>query len=110
MEFETIIGGLKEQLTQLFGDKYKEFGKASKKDINAFLDNSKEKLERWTLLLAEEKLTPDDFQWLVTSQKDLLTLKALEKAGVSKISLGHFKNTVIDAVFNTVLGRLDLKI
>ncbi|MDC8006027.1 hypothetical protein POV27_18390 [Aureisphaera galaxeae] len=106
MEFEDILNELKERLSQLFGEKYGEFGRESKKDIEAFLAASQEKLERWTLLLANGGLSSDDFQWLVKSQKDLIALKALERAGVSKISLGHFKNSVIQTIFDTIETRI----
>ena len=106
MEFGAILNEIKEQLTSLFGEKYENFGSESKKDIETFLAASKEKLERWTLLLATGNLTLDDFQWLVESQKDLVTLKALERAGVSKISLGHFKNNVIQTIFDVVATKV----
>lgn len=104
MDFEKILEALKVSLQELFENKYKDFTKESKKDIHAFLQDSKEKLKRWTLLLEEEKLTLDDFEWLLKSQKDLLHVKALKTAGVSAISLGHFKNKVISTVLKVVKG------
>jgi len=41
---------------------------------------------------------------LVKSQKDLLFMKALNKAGVSKISLGHFKNKVVKTIIDVIKG------
>jgi len=106
MEFETLLKELKKQLTLLFGEKYQEFGLESKRDIEAFLTASQKKLERWTVLLADGDLSPADFEWLIKSQKDLLALKALEQAGVSKISLGHFKNNVLKTIFDIVLTKI----
>lgn len=104
MDFEKIIATLQTALQEIFENKYKGFTKESKKDINAFLQDSKEKLKRWTLLLEEEKLTLDDFEWLLKSQKDLLHVRALKTAGISAISLGHFKNKVIRTVLKVVKG------
>ncbi|WGH74366.1 hypothetical protein P8625_09595 [Tenacibaculum tangerinum] len=102
MDFEKIFKELRSSLTVLFNDKYNDFSKESKKDIDRFLNASKEKLERWTLLLAEGKLTLQDFEWLVESQKDLFEMKALQAAGISKISLGHFKNNIVSTIINTI--------
>ncbi|WP_028888821.1 hypothetical protein [Tenacibaculum ovolyticum] len=102
MDFEKILQELKKSLFDLFKDKYTDFTSESKKDIEYFLNESKEKLQRWTVLLQEEKLTLDDYEWLIKSQKDLFHLKALETAGVSKISLGHFKNKVVKTIIDTI--------
>ena len=102
MDFEKILQELKKSLTLVFNDKFSEFYKESKKDIELFLNESKDKLESWTSLLKQDKLTLDDFEWLVESQKDLFHLKALQAAGISKISLGHFKNKIVKTIIDTI--------
>ncbi len=102
MDFEALLKELKTSLLELFGEKWKDLKDESKKDVEQFLKESKEKLERWTTLLANGDITLDDYEWLVKSQKDLLLMKALHKAGVSKISLGHFKNKIIKTILNVV--------
>ena len=92
---------LKNNLLTALGEKYAAYSKETEKDIDAFLAASKEKLKRWTTLLAEEKINEEEFEWLVQSQKDLLVLKALYQAGVSKIALGHLKNKIIKILINT---------
>ncbi len=104
MDFDEILKQLKNSLIELFKDKYGELKKESKKDVEAFLKDSKENLERWTKLLKSGDLSLDDFEWLVKSQKDLLMMKALYKAGVSKISLGHFKNKVVKTIVDVIKG------
>ena len=102
MDFDKILQELKKSLVSLFNDKFSEFSKESKKDIELFLSESKSKLERWTSLLAQGKLTVEDFEWLVKSQKDLFKMKTLQAAGISKISLGHFKNKVLKTIIDTI--------
>ncbi|MCO7184562.1 hypothetical protein NH341_03940 [Tenacibaculum sp. XPcli2-G] len=102
MDFEKILQELKKSLISLFSDKFSEFSQESKKDIELFLNDSKDKLERWTSLLAQGKLTVEDFEWLVKSQKDLFQMKALQAVGISKISLGHFKNKVLNTIVSTI--------
>lgn len=102
MDFEEILKRLKESLLQLLAEKYDEYKSESKKDINDFLSSSKEKLERWTKLLVTGIISLEEFEWLLNSQKDILELKALHKAGISKISLGHMKNSIISTIVNVV--------
>ncbi|WP_375587729.1 hypothetical protein [Flagellimonas aurea] len=104
MDFDKIFKELKESLVKLLGNQYAGLKKETKEDIVEFVNGSKVKLERWTLLLANGEISLDDYQWLVESQKDLLTMKALEKAGISKISLGHFKNKVVNTLVDIVKG------
>ncbi|TPD71911.1 hypothetical protein [Flavobacterium microcysteis] len=103
MDIEKLLKELKQQLVTLLGDKYKEFKPEIQKDIIAFLEGSKEKLERWTLLLASSSLTEEEFSWLLKSQQDLIALKALQGAGLSKIKINNIKNTIIQTVIKTVI-------
>lgn len=103
MDIEKLLKQLKQELVTLLGDKYKEFKPEIQKDITAFLEVSREKLERWTLLLASSSLTEEEFSWLLKSQQDLIALKALQGAGLSKIKINNIKNAIIQTVFKTVL-------
>lgn len=104
MDFKDLLKELKGNLLSLMGAKFDDLKDESKKDVQDFLKTSKEKLERWTTLLAEGNLTLDDYKWLVESQKDLVVLEGLYAAGVSKIKLGHLKNSILDTVINTAIG------
>ena len=106
MDFQELLKGLKKNLTEILGDQYSDFKKETKEDLEAFLETSKDKLERWTKLLANGELSLDEYEWLVKSQKDLLTLKGLQQIGISKISLGHFKNKVVKTIVDVVKGLI----
>ncbi len=104
MDFEQLFKDLKTALFQGLGEQYAGFKKETKKDLEGFLNASKVKLERWTKLLASNELSLEEFEWLVKSQKDIMVLKSLEQVGISKISLGHFKNKIIKTVVDVVKG------
>ncbi|WP_046757481.1 hypothetical protein [Kordia jejudonensis] len=106
MNVKDILKEIKGNLLGLVGEKFEDLKSESKKDVQDFLDASKEKLERWTLFLASGAITPEEYKWLVESQKDLVVLKGLYAAGVSKIKLGHLKNSILDTVINTALGMV----
>ncbi len=102
MDFEKLLKELKSTLVELFGEKWSDLKGESKKDIEQFLKDSRDKLKRWTELLANGDINLDDYEWLLKSQKDLMLMQALQSAGVNKISLGHFKNNVINNIINVV--------
>lgn len=103
MNFEELFNDLKEEIITEAKEKFGEQGKDIITDMEEYLAHSKEKLKKWTLLFAEEKIDKDELAWLLQSQKDLLILKTLQNAGISNISIGHFKNKVIDSVFTKIL-------
>lgn len=104
MDFEELLKQLKAELLKVLGDKFEDYKSESKKDVEAFLKASKQKLERWTKLLASKDLTVKDYEWLLKSQKDILVLNALYQVGVSKIKLGHLKNKIIKTIVDTVVA------
>ncbi|MDA0176784.1 MULTISPECIES: hypothetical protein [Mesoflavibacter] len=106
MDFEELLKQIKDELLKVLGESYADYKTESKKDVEAFLEASKEKLERWTKLLANTELTVKDYEWLLKSQKDILVLKALYQAGITKQRLGHLKNKIIDTIVNVVVGAI----
>lgn len=103
MDIEKLLKELKAQLLALLEGNFNEFKPELQKEITQFLEQSKDKLTRWTLLLADGSITKDEFEWLIKSQKDLLTLKALQTAGISKIRINNLKNSIIQTIIKTVL-------
>ncbi|WP_372756897.1 hypothetical protein [Mariniflexile sp.] len=103
MDFDKLFKELKEEILAEAKAQYGTQGKDIIADMEAYLAHSKEKLKKWALLFSQRKIDKDELAWLLQSQKDILVLKSLEKAGVSKISLGHFKNKVISVVLSKIL-------
>jgi len=103
MDIDKLLEDLRKNLITVLGDKYKEFKPEIQKDVNVFLENSKEKLLRWSILLVENSITKDEFAWLLKSQQDLVMLKALQGAGLSKIKLNNIKNTIFKTVLQTII-------
>lgn len=103
MDIDKLLEDLRKNLITVLGDKYKEFKPEIQKDVNVFLENSKEKLLRWSILLVENSITEDEFAWLLKSQQDLVTLKALQGVGLSKIKLNNIKNTIFKTVLQTII-------
>lgn len=107
VDFNSIFAELKDQVALLAKTTLTNYTKQATTDGKKFLEQTKENLKRWTLLLAEGKLTTEDFEWLVISQKDLAEMKALKQAGLSLIRVEQFRNSVlnliVDGIFNKII-------
>lgn len=103
MKKDDLIKGLKESIVDLVNEKYGKKSKEIEKEITGFLKESEESLFRWTLLLQEKKITEKEFELLVSAKKDVFAINQLHQLGVSKISLGHFKNKILNLIINNVL-------
>ena len=103
LDFAVLFEQLKDQVVNLAGISLAKYNEA-KKGALLFLNEIKEKLARWTLLLADRQLTTDDFEWLVNSQKQLMEMHALSQAGLAAIRVDQFKNSVMNMVVDTIFS------
>ncbi len=106
MDFKNLFESLKAEILELVKDRFDEEGLQVRKDIEDFLEGSKEKLNRWAELLEQQAITPAEFELLLKSQKDLLVIQSLQKAGISKIKIGLFKNQAIKIIVSRAVGAL----
>lgn len=77
-------------------------------DAEAFLATSKQALRRWGDLLAEGKITSEDFEFLVRGQSSLAKLLALQSLGVTQARLERFRTGLISLVVSSAFKTLGL--
>ena len=104
--FEDIFNEIKGKVVDLAKTEVKDFADSAAKDTNDFLQTSKEKLKRWTLLLVDKKIDGEEFEFLVNSQLGLGEMKVLTNVGIAQIKAEKFKDTVIHLVVDTILTRV----
>lgn len=104
-DVDELLEVLRDEITDLATSHFDDFADAAIRDGTAFLNNSKDDLEEWTRLLAEGKLTQDEFRSLVEGKKDLAEMKALKRAGLAAVRVDKFRNELIDRVVATA-GRV----
>lgn len=106
IDFNAIFDQLKQGVVNLAESTLKNYVSKAKSDGTKMLTEMKEKLKRWTSLLIDKKLTTEDFEWLVNSQKDLIQMNGLKLAGLAAIRIDQFKasllNLVVDTIFSLV--------
>jgi len=78
----------------------------AKKDVEDFLQNSKDGIERAAKLFAEGKIDKEDLEDLILGKKDLALMHALKQVGLAKAAVDTFVNGVmqilVDAVFAAI--------
>lgn len=106
IDFQELFNGLKKDAITLAKASFKTFANEAEQDAQHLLENLKDKLSRWTVLLADGKLTAEDFELLVGAQKELLEMKVLQRAGLAAIKIEQFKNSVINLITDTVFHAI----
>lgn len=106
MDHNKLIEELKSKSKTIIINSYKSNKSELEKDLNTFLETSKEKLERWMILFSTGDLTEEELEWLLKSQLDLMTLQALQTTGISKIKLNTIKNNIIKTIFKVIIDMI----
>lgn len=106
MDFEKLLKELKDEIVAEATEKFGDEGKLIVDDMKTYLASSEEKLKKWSGLFIAGAIDKDELEWLLKSQKDLLVMQALVKAGVSKIKAGHFKNKIISVVLDKLVAQV----
>jgi len=102
IDFNQFLNTLKSGLTDIGNEFGRDYIDDIVSDGTDFAIRRKENLERRAVLLAEGKLTEDEFNWLLRSDKNLLEMKAVKKRGLSVVQM----NKIQDAIIGTVSGSL----
>ena len=100
---KAVLDGAKELAKEIFDG----FEGQAKEDAQAFVKKAEADLKRWTKMLADKKLTEQDFGDLVQAKKALAEIHALNQSGIALTKLERFRsgliNLVIDKAFEVFL-------
>jgi len=103
-KFDEFIEKIEEGLKGLSRTTLKEFKDTVTSDARDFLEKNKADLQRWTQLLADGKLSEEDFGDLVLGRKDIAEMYALKKAGVALAKVDLFKCRLVDLIIDTAFN------
>ena len=102
-DFNKIFDNIKDQVGAQAQTGLKEFSDQGKQDAQAFLDQSRGRLEKWMQLLADKQIDQDEFAWLVESQKAAAQMEALRKANAGTMKIEQFRDSVLQIVVKTAI-------
>jgi hypothetical protein len=101
--FNDFVSTLKNDLLDFTKENLEEYKDEILKDGNAFVEKTKEDLQRWTEGLASGALSQADFEFLLKGKKDLAQMEALKQLGLSKIRISKITNGIIDVVIGSAI-------
>ncbi len=99
--FDDFLDAVKTGAKDLAKEIFDGYEIEAKDDAEAFLEKTKVDVKRWTTLLAEGKLTEQDFSDLIQAKKALAEIHALRQAGVALTKLERFRSGLINLVIDT---------
>jgi hypothetical protein len=102
-DFNKVFDDIKDQIGAEAEKDLKNFSSQGKQDADAFLAQSRAKLEKWMQLLSDKKIDADEFRWLVESQKAAAQMEALRKANAGTMQIEKFRDSVLQIVVKTAI-------
>lgn len=105
-DFNKIFDDIKQQIGAEAKTDLKEFSDQGKQDAEAFLKQSRDRLEKWMQLLADKQIDQDEFGWLVESQKAAAQMEALRKANAGSMQIEKFRDSVFQITVNAAITAI----
>jgi hypothetical protein len=99
--FDDFMEAIKDGAKDLAKDIFHGFENEARDDAKAFLEKTKQDIQRWTKLLAQGDLTEQDFSDLIQAKKALAEIHALRQTGVALTKLERFRSGLINLVIDT---------
>ena len=107
LDFEKFMADLKKQMGELAKSMFKENWQAATEDGLDFLDNSKDKLQKYLKMLNDGEIDQDEFKSLTAGLGDLAKMEMLKQAGLEAARIDQFRisaiNLLIDTAFRFIL-------
>lgn len=89
-----------------FDENHLTFPPKIEEEINRYLKQSEEKLNKWHSLYIEGLLSLEEIEWLIISQKDLISLESLKDAGLSQIKINAIQNSILKIILKSIIIRI----
>lgn len=108
IDFDTFLKTVSADLGTLAEDLGRNYAKGVVKDGTDFAKRFKDRIERRITLLANGKLTKDEFEWLMKAEKNLVELKSIEKKGLAVVQLNEIRDAIIDTLIGAAFKMVRL--
>ena len=105
INFDQFFETLKAGVVEIAKNEAADYLQQATDDGQQFLNDSKDKLIKWTNMRKNGDLDKDEFASLVRGQKDLAAMHALKQAGMAAVRIDRIRVAVIDLVI-TAAGAM----
>lgn len=106
MDIQKLISDIKSHMLLLLKENQLHLFPKIENHINTYFLESEERIKKWQLLYAEGVLQMDEIEWLLESQKELLTLEILQNIGLSQLKINRIKNGILKIILKAIITRL----
>jgi len=106
MNIEEIFDDIKDGVGTLAENTLKDFVQSAKDDLDAFLEESGEAIERRATMLAKGELTPQEFKFLTKMEVDLAEFHILTAMGIAQTRLERFRQGLISLIIKSVFAAI----
>ena len=76
--------------------------KAFISDATAFLNQTKDDLQKWATQLEQREIDAGDLEWLLDMKKDVAEMQALKRKGIAKIRLEELQTQMLSIVTSAI--------
>ena len=106
MHTPPFISEIKTNIIMSFDENHLTFPPKIEREINRYLEQSEDKLNKWQALYQEGLLSLEEIEWLIISQKELINLEALKEAGLSQIKINAIQNSILKIILKSIIIRI----
>lgn len=100
-DFKTLFTDIQQEVETLAQSMAGEYKDAAIADGRSLLQEMRADLERWLTLLASGDLKPQEFEWLVNSNKSLVKMTGLKQAGLAAVQVKNFSKSLLKTIITT---------
>ncbi len=105
-DFDDFLEDVKAGLGGLVADTLGDFADSAKERAAAFLEDTKEDLQKWRQQLADGEISLDDFEFLVKGKADLAEMSVLLERGAAKVAVDRFRLGLVQLIRDSAAGVL----
>ena len=103
MDIQELITTIKNDILLLLKDNQLHLFPKIENEINSYFIQSEEKIKKWHSLYTEGVLSLDEIEWLLASQKELISLEILKTIGMSQIKINRIVNNILKIILKTII-------
>ncbi len=108
-DINKVLNNFKDELVELAKANFSAADlQAAKQDAQKFVDDNKDKLEKYLTLLNNHQIDEDEFKSLVGGLKDLAAMQALSTAGVQAAKIQKFVTRALDLLIGAAFKSIPI--
>lgn len=101
-----VFSEIEQQIVTLAETTVSNFKNQAISDAKNLVSTIKADISRWTNLLSAGQIKISEFEFLVGTEKSLITMISLEQAGLAQLRIQNYLNGVLNIIIDVVLKKV----